>query len=84
LENHHRVINSYFANIKKLTGTGTGARVEFDDIEPHFLEMVETKVSEKPIELEYDSTKRNYLHPVEGSEAAEIGAGLFLSPNSQA
>jgi hypothetical protein len=30
--------------------------------------------------LEHDSTKRSYLHPVEGSEAAKIGAGLFAKP----
>jgi len=27
--------------------------------------------------LELDQNKRNYLHPIEGSEAARIGAGLF-------
>jgi hypothetical protein len=30
--------------------------------------------------LEQDQTKRNYLHPIAGSEAAKIGAGLFLKP----
>ncbi len=29
------------------------------------------------VALEHDLTKRNYLHPVAGSEAAKIGAGLF-------
>jgi hypothetical protein len=37
-------------------------------------------VSEQPVVLEQDQTKRNYLHPVAGSEAAKIGAGLFLKP----
>jgi hypothetical protein len=46
--------------------------------------MVETKVSQKPIEIEYNSTKKNYLYLVKASEAAEIRAGLFLNPNSQA
>ena len=31
----------------------------------------------EPVTLELDQTKRNYLHPVEGSEAAAVGAGLF-------
>jgi hypothetical protein len=28
--------------------------------------------------IEFDQTKRGYLHPVAGSEAAAIGAGLFV------
>lgn len=31
----------------------------------------------RAVALEYDMTERNYLHPVAGSEAAKIGAGLF-------
>ena len=42
--------------------------------------MVGTKVSDQSVVLEHDTTKRNYLHPVEDSEAAKIGAGLFLTP----
>ena len=75
--NHYKVINSYFAGNKKLAGTGTGARVEFADIDPAFLEMSGTKMVEQPVAFEHDSTKRNYLHPVAGFEAAKIGAGLF-------
>jgi TPP-dependent pyruvate/acetoin dehydrogenase alpha subunit len=30
--------------------------------------------------VERDQAKRGYLHPVAGSEAAKIGAGLFLKP----
>ncbi len=75
---HYRVVESYFANNKKLTGTGTGARVEFQEIDSSFLEMVGTKVTEQPVLWEHDETKRNCLHPVAGSEAAKIGAGLFL------
>jgi hypothetical protein len=41
------VVNSYFAGNKKLAGTGTGARVEFADIDPSFLELSETKVARK-------------------------------------
>jgi hypothetical protein len=62
---------------KKLAGTGTGARVEFADIDPSFLELSDTKIVDEPIVFEKDSTKRHYLHPVAGSDAARIGSGLF-------
>jgi len=78
--NHYKVVNSLFANNKKLAGAGTGARMDFADIDSSFLEMVGTRTSDQPVVLERDQTKRNYLHPVEGSEAAQIGAGLFLKP----
>ncbi|MCC7009589.1 MAG: hypothetical protein IT184_12305 [Acidobacteria bacterium] len=73
------VIDSYFGGNKKLAGTGTGARVEFADIDPSFLQMSGTRIVDQPVELERDSTKRNYLHPAAGSPAATIGAGLFTT-----
>jgi hypothetical protein len=39
--------------------------------------MVGTKVTNQPVVIELDQAKRNYLHPVAGSDAAKIGAGLF-------
>jgi len=74
---HYRVVDSLFAGNQKMASSGTGANLGFKDIDASFLEMVGTKVSDQPIVLEMDQTKRNYLHPVEGSEAARIGAGLF-------
>jgi hypothetical protein len=74
---HYKVTGSYFAQNRRLAGTGTGARLEYRDIDPSFLDLVGTTVSDQPITLERDQTKRNYLHPVAGSEAAKIGAGLF-------
>jgi hypothetical protein len=74
---HYRVVDSYFANNTRLTGSGTGARLEYQDIDPSFLEMVGTRVTDQPIQLEMDQSKRGYLHPVPGSEADRIGAGLF-------
>jgi hypothetical protein len=71
------VVDSLFAGNQKMASSGTGANLGFKDIDASFLEMVGTKVSDQPIVLEMDQTKRNYLHPVEGSEAARIGAGLF-------
>ena len=80
--NRYRVIDSYFANNRRLAGTGTGARLEYRDIDPSFLEMIGTTVTATPIELEHDSTKRTWLHPVAGSEAAKVGAGLFTKTPS--
>jgi hypothetical protein len=72
------VVDSYFANDRRLSGTGTGARLEYRDIDPSFLELVGTTVADEAITLERDMAKRNYLHPVSGSAAAKIGAGPFL------
>jgi hypothetical protein len=77
---HYKVVDSYFANNRRLTGSGTGARLEYQDIDSSFLEMVGTKVTDQSVVLERDQTKRNYLHPIAGSEAAKIGAGFFLKP----
>jgi hypothetical protein len=76
----YQIIDSYFANNRRLTGSGTGARLEYQDIDSSFLELVGTKVTDLPVILEHDQTKRNYLHPIAGSEAAKVGAGLFLNP----
>ena len=44
------------------------------------MDMTGTRVTDQPVAFERDQTKRNYLHPVAGSEAAKVGAGLFLKP----
>jgi hypothetical protein len=74
---HYRVQDCLFSGNKKFTGTGGGPALNFRDIDPGFLELIGTKTVNDSLELELDQTKRNYLHPVEGSEAAQIGAGLF-------
>jgi hypothetical protein len=66
-----------FAGNRKLTGSGAGPALNIKDIDPSFIELVGTKVSDRPITLVLDQTKRSYLHPEEGSEAARVGAGLF-------
>ncbi len=78
---HYKIIDSYLAHNRRLAGSGTGARLEYQDIDAGFLEMVRTKTSEQTIVFERDQSKRNYLHPVAGSEAAKVGAGLFLKPS---
>lgn len=77
---HYKVIDSLFAANKKMACSGTGANLGFKDIDASFLELINTKVSDQPVAVELDETKKNFLHPVTGSEAAKIGAGLFLTP----
>jgi hypothetical protein len=76
----YKVIDSYFAGNRRLAGSGTGARLEYQDIDPSFLDLSGTKITGQPVAFERDQTRRNYLHPAAGSEAAKIGAGLFLKP----
>lgn len=45
-----------------------------------FLELVDTARIDQPMELELDESMKNYLHPIAGSDAPEIGAGLFTMP----
>ncbi len=76
---HYKVFNSLFAGNLKFVGTGGGPALNFKDVDPAMLELINTKMSDKPIELEMDQSKRNWLHPVDGSEAEKIGAGLFIT-----
>lgn len=76
----YKIVDSYLAGNRRLAGSGTGARLDYTDIDPSFMEMTGTKVTDQPVAFERDQTKRNYLHPVAGSEAAKVGAGLFLKP----
>jgi hypothetical protein len=45
-----------------------------------FWKLVDTTRMDEPIELEMDESMKNYLHPIAGSDAAKIGAGLFTKP----
>jgi hypothetical protein len=76
-ENHYKVVDSLLARNCRLAGTGTGAKLEYKDIDASFLEMIRTQVTSEEVQYNSDQTHRNYLHPVEGSEAALVGAGLF-------
>jgi hypothetical protein len=78
---HYKVVDSLFANNRRLTGSGTGAKLEYQDIDSSFLDMVGTRMTDQSVMLERDQTKHNYLHPVAGSEAAKVGAGLFRKPS---
>ena len=76
---HYKVLDSLFTGNKKFTGSGGGPSLNFRDTDPSFLELIETKKSDESLELEMDQSKRNYLHPKEGTGAAKIGAGLFIN-----
>ena len=79
----YRVLGSYFANNRRLAGSGTGARLEFKDIDASFLKLTDTTTVQQAVEFERDSTKADYLHPVAGSDAAKVGAGVFTKPRPQ-
>jgi len=76
----YKVVNSHFGKNLNLAGSGTGATLGYVAIEPDFLEMVGSTVTNQPVPIEMDQRKRNYLHPVAGSDAAKVGAGLFAKP----
>jgi len=77
--NRYRVVDSHFGGNRRLAGTGTGARLEYADIDPSLLDLVRTTVSDQPVPVENDQSNRRYLHPVSGTPAAATGAGLFTS-----
>ena len=76
------MVDSLFAANKKIACSGTGANLGFKDIDSSFLELINSKVSDQSVGVELDETKKNYLHPVDGSEAAKVGAGLFMRPTA--
>lgn len=71
-------MNSHFGKNLSLAGLGTGASLGYVAIPPTFMEMVGSTVTNLPVPIEMDQRKRNYLHPVAGSDAAKVGAGLFV------
>jgi hypothetical protein len=74
---HYKIANSHFGKNLHLAGSGTGATLGYVPIDSSFMEMVGSKVTNQPVPIEMDQRKRNYLHPVAGSDAANRGAGLF-------
>lgn len=75
----YKVLSSYFARNRRLTGTGTGARLEYRDIDSSVLELIHTRVTGERVAIDMDSTKPTWLHPAPGSAAAATGAGLFVN-----
>ncbi len=79
IPSHYRVVDSHFSDNRRLAGSGTGARLEYRDIDASFLELVRTDSTATGYVSEHDQAKRTYLHPVQGSPAAATGAGLFIT-----
>jgi hypothetical protein len=75
---NYRVKDCHFAGNRRLAGSGTGARLEYADIDPGFLQLQNTTIVDVPIMLPSDATRRDYLHAPAGTPAARPGAGLFL------
>jgi hypothetical protein len=76
-ESRYNVRNCLFAGNKRFTGSGGGPALNFRDNDPSFLNLIDTKITGQPVQLEFDQTKRNYLHVQEGTSGSDIGAGLF-------
>jgi len=74
----YNLAKSLFAGNRNLYGSGGGPPVNFKSLETSVLELPSSsKVIEKPVEIELDQSKRNYLHVVAGTPGSEIAAGLF-------
>jgi hypothetical protein len=76
----YQVRDCHFSGNRRLAGSGTGARLEYQDIDPGFMKMRGTTIEDAPIRLPTDATRRDYLHAPAGSPAARLGAGLFREP----
>lgn len=78
MQSSYQVTDCHFAGNRRLAGSGTGARLEYQDIDPSFLKMQGTTIEDVAIRLPVDATRSDYLHAPVGSPAARLGAGLFL------
>lgn len=79
----YRLADSLFAGNETLYGSGMGPTVNFKPLEDSVLALPSSsKVNAASVAIEMDRMKRNYLHPIGGSEAAQVGAGLFLKPTA--
>ena len=74
----YNLAKSLFAGNKNLYGSGSGPAVNFKSLELSVLELPSSsKVIRKPVEIELDQSKRDYLHAVAGTPGSEMAAGLF-------
>lgn len=73
----YQVNRCYLANNRRLAGSGTGARLEYEDIDPGFMIMNETTVVNDPVRLVTDTADDRFLSVSADSPAAAIKAGLF-------
>lgn len=75
----YAVNSCYLAGNRRLSGSGTGARLEYEDIDPAFMIMNGTTVTDQPIQLVADTADDRFLSVAADSPAAVIGAGLAPS-----
>ncbi len=74
----YNLADSLFAGNKNLYGAGGGPPVNFRPLEPSVLELPKSsRITDKPLQIELDQTKRDYLHVAAGTPGSEIPAGLF-------
>jgi hypothetical protein len=78
---NYQVRDCHFAGNRRLAGSGTGARLEYQDIDPGFMKLERTIIEDAPVRLSTDATRFDYLHAPADSVAAKLGAGLFLESN---
>lgn len=70
--------NSLFAGNENYTGSGGGPALNFKDIDPSIIKLVNTSITKQSVELELDQSKKNYLHPKDGTLGADKNVGLFI------
>ena len=75
----YNVTKSLFSGNKHPTGTGAGPLLNFKVTDPGFLKFAEVTVTDEPVKIDRDQTKKNYLHLIPGTLGADLGAGLFYT-----
>jgi hypothetical protein len=74
----YNLANSLFAGNEHLFGSGFGPAVSFKALESSVLDLAGTSMLEqKPVALEMDQSRRDYLHIASGKPGSEFKAGLF-------
>lgn len=73
-------MNCHIGKNLNLAGSGTGATLGYVPIDAAFMDLVDSTVTNQPVPIEMNQRSRHYLHPVAGSDAAKVGAGLFAKP----
>lgn len=74
----YNLADSLLAGNKNLYGAGGGPAVNFRPLEPSVLELPKSsRMIDKPVQIELDQTKRDYMHVAAGTRGSDIPAGLF-------
>ncbi len=72
---HYRVVDSYFADNSHFTGNGTGAKLEYHDIDPSFLELVSTDSAAHGYASERDQEEAHVSASAGGGGRRRDGCG---------